>query len=257
MHLPTVFQFVAIASALFGVLCTGLLAFAARRHVGVARRGHRLLAAGAGVTLLTVVGGIVASRAVEEHLVHTQPGRTSLGNLLATGVALGSVLLLLGLLAMPGGAPDRSRALRYLLDALVIAAALWFVGCVLLSTPTKLLGDRTPYWCRPLLLPAAVAALALGLSVMAAMRARRPRGPLVGVGIGVTAVTIAGSALAGGVCQGWTEASWVALIAMPAGLGLIAVASRRAERPPRQSWVGVGHAAHRDARHIPRGAGDA
>jgi diguanylate cyclase (GGDEF)-like protein len=250
-----VFQFVAIASALFGVLCTGLLTFSAFRAAGTARRGHRFLAAGAGITLLTVVGGIVASRAVEEHLVHTQPSRASLGNLLAISVALGSVLLLLGLLGMPGGAPDRSRALRYLLDALVIAAALWFVGCVLLSTPTRLLGERTPYWCRPLLLPAAVAALALGLSVMAAMRARRPRGPLVGVGIGVTTVTIAGSALAGGVCQGWTEASWVALIAMPAGLGMITYAARRAERPARQSWAGVGDADDRDADMTRRGAG--
>jgi diguanylate cyclase (GGDEF)-like protein len=250
-----VFQIAAITSALFGVLCTGLLVFSALRHAGPARRGHCLLAAGAGVTLLTVAGGIAASRAVEEHLVHTQPGRTSLGNLLAVGVALGSVLLLLGLLGMPGGAPDRSRALRYLLDALVIGAAPWFVGCVVLSPPTELLGGRTPYWCRPLLLPAGVAALSLGLSIMAAMRARRPRGPLVGVGIGVTAVTIAGSALAGGVCQGWTEASWVALIAMPAGLGMIAYAARRADRPVKQPWTGVADADERDADMTRRGAG--
>ncbi|WP_246278561.1 putative bifunctional diguanylate cyclase/phosphodiesterase [Phytohabitans rumicis] len=213
------------------MVCAGSLVASARRRTGATRRAHRLLAGGAAVGAVTVAGGIAASLAVQQHVVHTQHDKTSLGSLLAVGVALSCGLLLLGLLTLPGAAPKPAGALRHTLDGLVIAAALWFVGWVLVSKPTHLLGDHTPYWCKPLLMPAAVAALALGVSAITAMRAPRPRRPLVAVGVGVTAAAAAGIGLAGGVCQGMTLLADLSAIALPAALGLVVYAARRADRP--------------------------
>jgi diguanylate cyclase (GGDEF)-like protein len=223
---------VATAGVVFALVCVVLLAASARARAGASRRAHRLLAAGAAAGALTTAGGIAASIAVQEHIVHTQHEKTSLGSLLALGVAVSSGLLLLGLLTLPGAAPSRPGMLRYLLDALVIAAALWFVGWVAVSEPTRVLGDRTPFWCRPLLVPAAIAALALGVSVITAMRAARPRGPLVRVGTGVTLAAVAGMGLAGGVCQGMTALVDVSAVALPAALGLVAFAARGTDRWP-------------------------
>jgi diguanylate cyclase len=230
--LPSVVAAVATTGVVFALVCVVLLVASARARVGVSRRAHWLLAAGAAVGALTTAGGIAASVAVREHVVHTQPDKTSLGSLLALGIALSSALLLVGLLALPGAAPSRPGMFRYLLDALVIAAALWFVGWVAVSEPTHLLGERTPYWCRPLLIPAAVAALALGVSAITAMRAPRPRGPIVRVGAGVTLAAIAGMGLAGGVCQGMTPLVDVSAVALPVALGIVAFAARRTDRTP-------------------------
>ena len=103
--------------------------------------------------------------------------------------------LLAGTLALPGAAESPGAALRNLLDGLVIAAALWFVGWVLVSEPTRLLGEHTPYPCLPLLLPSAVAAVAIGLTVVLAMHAHRPRHGTVRVALGVTLVAVAATAL--------------------------------------------------------------
>jgi diguanylate cyclase len=230
--LPSVVAAVATAGVVFALVCVVLLAASARARAGVTRRAHLLLAAGAAVGAVTTAGGIAASIAVQEHVVHSQHDKTSLGSLLAVGIALSSALLVAGLLMLPGAAPSLPRAFRYLLDALVIAAALWFVGLVAVSEPTHVLGDRTPYWCRPLLIPAAIAALSLGVNVITAMRAARPRGPIVRVGAGVTLAAVAGIGLAGGVCQGMTLLVDASAVALPAALGMVAFAARRTDRPP-------------------------
>ena len=79
------------------------------------------------------------------------------------------------------GCPARPRAAARtgcgsLLDALVVAAALWFVGWVLISEPTRLLGDATPAgwpWCSA---AAVTAAVAVGLTVVVGVRRRDARG---------------------------------------------------------------------------------
>ncbi|WP_173042910.1 putative bifunctional diguanylate cyclase/phosphodiesterase [Phytohabitans flavus] len=209
-----------------------MLTASARAHAGACRRAYWLLAAGAAVAALTCVGGIAASIAMQEHVVHSQPDRTLLGSLLALGIAVSSGLLLAGLLMLPGAAPTPPGMLRHLLDALVIAAAVWFVCWVAVSEPTHLLGDRTPSGCRPLLIPAAIAALALGVSVITAMRAPQPRGPVVRVGAGVTLAAVAGIGLASGVCQGRTLLVDVSAVLLPAALGIVAFAARHADRMP-------------------------
>nr|WP_232075896.1 bifunctional diguanylate cyclase/phosphodiesterase [Phytohabitans suffuscus] len=176
--------------------------------------------------------------------MHGQPGWTTLGSLLAFGIAVSSGLLLVGLLMLPGAAPSRRGIFRYLLDAVVIAAALWFVGWVAVAEPTHALGDRTPFWCRPLLVPAGIAALALGVSVITALRAPRPRGPLVRVGAGVTLVAVAGMGLAGGVCQGMATLAGAGAVALPVALGIIAFAAREtgqgaARRPSQRDQPGT------------------
>ncbi|WP_460847630.1 putative bifunctional diguanylate cyclase/phosphodiesterase [Phytohabitans suffuscus] len=221
-----------------------MLVASARARAGATGRAHGLLAAGAAVGALTTAGGIAASIAVREHAVHGQPGWTTLGSLLAFGIAVSSGLLLVGLLMLPGAAPSRRGIFRYLLDAVVIAAALWFVGWVAVAEPTHALGDRTPFWCRPLLVPAGIAALALGVSVITALRAPRPRGPLVRVGAGVTLVAVAGMGLAGGVCQGMATLAGAGAVALPVALGIIAFAAREtgqgaARRPSQRDQPGT------------------
>ena len=230
--LPSVVAVVAAAGAVFALACAVLLAVSARSRVGASRCALRLLAAGAVLGALTTAGGIWAGEALREHIVHSQHDKTSLGTLLAVGVGLSTALLLVGLLMLPGGATSRQDAgKRYLLDAFVIAAALWFVGWVALSEPTRVLGDRTR-WCVPLILPVVVAGLALGVSVITSMRAPRPRGPIVWVSTGVALTALAGMGLAGGVCQGMTPLVEGSAIALPVGLGLVAFAARRARQAP-------------------------
>ena len=230
MPLPSVVAAVATAGVVFVLVCAVRLAASARARADARRRAHRLLAAGAVAGTLTAAGGIVASLALREHMVHTQGDQTMLGSLLAVGVALSSGLLLFGLLLLPGVAPTLSGALRYLLDAVVIATAIWFVGWVLLSEPTRALGESTPRWCQPLLIPAAVVALSIGVTAITMMRAPRPRGPVVWVGCGATVAAVSGLGLAGGVCQGATSLVYASVIAFAAGIGVVAVAAPRTDR---------------------------
>ncbi|MFC0530101.1 putative bifunctional diguanylate cyclase/phosphodiesterase [Phytohabitans kaempferiae] len=211
--------------------CVVRLAASARARAGATRHAHRLLAAGAAAGALTTAGGIAGSLAVREHVVHERSDLTSLGGLLATGVGVSGVLLLAGLLALPGAAPSVRGALRYLLDGFVIAAAVWFVCWVAVTEPTRLLGDSTPLWCEPVLVPAAIAALTLGVAVIIVIRAPRPRGPIVWVGAGVTLATVAGIGVAGGVCKGQPLFADLSAVVLSAAFGVVAFAARRTDRP--------------------------
>jgi diguanylate cyclase (GGDEF)-like protein len=148
-------------------------------------------------------------------------------------MALGSLGLLAGTLMLPGAAEGPGAALRHLLDALVIAAAIWFVGWVMVSEPLRVLGGHTPGPRTTLLLPAAVAAVAIGLTTVLAMHAYRPRTATVWVAAGASVVAGSAIALAGGICQRLPVIDLLGAIVLPAGLLVVARAVKVADRPVR------------------------
>jgi diguanylate cyclase (GGDEF)-like protein len=225
VHLPSGIEFAAGASTLAAIPSAAVLASSARGRVGPTRIAHRLLAVGTAIVALTVVAGLGASLTMRHDWVHRWHDRMMLATLLAVGTTAGTATLLAGVLWLSGGRGG-GRAVRHLLDALVIAAAIWFVGWVLISRPTRVLGDQTPRGCTPVLLPCVVAALALGVAAIVAMRCPRPRGGMVLLGSGVLLVAIGGVGLAAGTCQHWWGALAAGIVAMPLGLLAVAGASR-------------------------------
>jgi diguanylate cyclase (GGDEF)-like protein len=219
-----------LAGFLVAVPAVALLAASGRRHTGPARRAHLLLAAGGAVVTGAALAGLL-SAVLMQHGSHGFATRNALGSAVAYAMALGTVALLAGTLMLPGAAESPGAALRHLLDGLVIAAAVWFVGWVLVSRPTHILGGKTPYDCLPLLLPAAVAAVAFGLTSVLSMHAHRPRHITVRVAGGVTLVAVAATALAGGICQQWPLAMLLSAFLLPGGLVVVAAAVRVADRP--------------------------
>ena len=132
-------------------------------------------------------------------------------------------------------APRRARAPRCgtCWTAWSIAAALWFVGWVLVSEPTRILGDATP-----MRLPAGAAAgrasprSPLGLTTVLACTRTGPGMITVRVAGGVTMVAVAATALSGGICQDWpTSTCCSARCCCPAGLVVVARAVKVADRP--------------------------
>ncbi len=227
MHPPSAVEWAALASLLVAVPAVALLAFSGRRHTGAARRAHLILAAGGAIVVGAALAGLLSA-------VLAHPGRThdnELGSAVAAAMAIGTATLFAGTLLLPGASESSGAALRHLLDGLVIAAAAWFVGWVVVVEPVGILGRYTPYGCVPLLLPAAVAVVAGSLTTVLAVRAHRPRHITVQVGGGVTVVAIAATALAGGICQDWRGAVLLSAGLLPAGLILVAHAVRAADRP--------------------------
>ena len=157
----------------------------------------------------------------------------ALGTAVAIAMALGTLTLLIGTLVLPGSAENPGAALRNLFDGLIIAAALWFIGWVLVSAPTRILGERTPYPCLALLLPTAVALVAIGLTAVLAMHAHRPRQGTVRVSLGVSMVAVGSTALSAGICRESPRAVLASAILLPAGLIVVARAARTVNRPVR------------------------
>nr|MDT0663039.1 bifunctional diguanylate cyclase/phosphodiesterase [Micromonospora sp. DSM 115978] len=203
-----------------------MLGLSARRRSGPSRQAHALLAAGAAVTAVCVVVALVAVTAYSDHWSHHRPERITLATVVALGMALSGLLLCAGLLRLPGAAGNAAGALRLILDGLVIAASLWFVGWVLLSEPTKLLGDHTPLACPSVLVTTVTFTMAIGLTVIVWARSPRPRYGLALVGGGISLVTAGGLALATGVCQAGPRLALISAALLPVGLVLIAIASR-------------------------------
>jgi diguanylate cyclase (GGDEF)-like protein len=224
VHSPSGVELAGLASLLVAVPAVALLANSGRKHTGAARRAHLLLAAGAAVTTAAALAGLLSSL----FLVH---GPAQLASAVAVAMALGTLTLLAGTLMLPGAAESPGAAARHLLDGFVVAAALWFVGWVLLSQPTRLLGDQTPGRCLSMLLPAGVAAIALGLTAVLAMHAHRPRHITVRVAAGVTMVAVAATALSAGICQEWPVVVLLSAVLLPAGLVVVARAVKVADRP--------------------------
>nr|GID86006.1 hypothetical protein Ade03nite_49300 [Actinoplanes derwentensis] len=200
-----------------------------RRHTGAARRAHLLLAAGGAiVTGAALAGLITALITVHEH---TPAHNRSLATAVAVGMGLGTVLLLAGTVVLPGAARSPGAVLRHVLDGLVIAAAIWFVGWVLVSRPTRVLGGATPEQCPAILLPAVLLVLGLGLTAVLALHAHRPRRHTVRVAAGVTVVACAANLLAIGICRSAEGFILVAGLLLTAGLAWVAGAVRAADRP--------------------------
>ena len=226
MQSPSDVELAGLASLLVAVPAVALLGNSGRRHTGVARRAHLLLAAGGAIVTGAALAGLLSS------LITDAPvPRMGLGSAVAIAMTIGTLILLTGTAALPGAAASPGAALRHLLDGLIIAAGLWFVGWVLLSEPTHLLGDATPMACPSLLLPAAVAVIAIGLTIVLALHAHRPRLITVRVAAGVSLVAVGASGLAGGICQGWPLIVLGGAVALPGGLFVIARAVKAADRP--------------------------
>ena len=218
-----------LVGLLVAVPAVAYLGQSGRRHTGAARRAHLLLAAGGAIATAAALAGLVTALITDGHDV---PGHArTLATAVAVGMGLGTLTLLAGTVALPGAARSPSAAIRHVLDGLVIAAAVWFVGWVLISRPTRILGDATPDECLAILLPAVLMVLALGLAAVLALHAHRPRRHTVRVAVGVTVVAAAANVLAIGICRqndGFTLASGLLLTA---GLTLVAWAVRAADRP--------------------------
>jgi hypothetical protein len=227
VHSPSGVELAGLASLMVAVPAVALLGNSGRKHTGPARQAHLLLALGAAIATAAALAGLLSAlySAQGAGLEH----RETLGSAVAAGMALGTLFLLAGTLMLPGAAESPGAALRHLLDGLVIAAAIWFVGWVLLSEPIRLLGDRE--LCAPMLLPAGVAAVAIGLTAVLALHAYRPRQATVWVAAGGTLVAIAATALPVGIWQHWPVVVLLSAVLLPAGLLVVARAVKVADRP--------------------------
>jgi diguanylate cyclase len=228
VHSPSGVELAALASLVVAVPAVALLGDSGRRHAGAARRAHLLLAAGGALVTAAALAGLLSAvlpdGTPEEH-------RRALSSALSVAMALGTLTLLAGTLVLPGAASSPGAALRHLLDGLVVAAAVWFVGCVLVAAPLRILGSRTPVAAVPTVLPAAVAVVAFGLTTVLALHAHRPRRATVRVAAGVTAVAVAAAALVAAVCEHWPLVVLLSAVLLPAGLVAVALAVRGAGRP--------------------------
>ncbi|WP_164466316.1 putative bifunctional diguanylate cyclase/phosphodiesterase [Actinoplanes teichomyceticus] len=221
-----------LAGLLAAVPAVALLGRSGRRHTGAARRAHLLLAAGGALVTAAALAGL-ATALLTGHGHDLAPGSRTLATAMAAGMAIGTLTLLAGTVALPGAARGPAAALRHVLDGLVIAAAIWFAGWVLLTRPTRILGDATPYRCTAVILPAVLAVLALGLTGVLALHAHRPRRHTVRVGAGVSLAATAATGLSGGICRGRESLVLVSVLLLSAGLILVAWAVRAADRPVR------------------------
>ncbi|WP_422774872.1 putative bifunctional diguanylate cyclase/phosphodiesterase [Plantactinospora sp. WMMC1484] len=203
-----------------------MLAFSAQRHAGARRVGCWLLAAGGALAAASAGLGMFVVVTLAEQWSREQDQRTALGTVVAAGMALGAALLCAGLLRLPGVAESGAAALRLVLDGLVIGAALWFVGWVLLAEPTRVLGDLTPRGCPAILTATVTAAVAVGLAFIVGVRVRAPRGGLWLAGAGVIVVAGCGLAISAGVSQAGPVVALVGAVLLPFGLLMIALAGR-------------------------------
>ncbi|GGQ93816.1 hypothetical protein GCM10010168_07060 [Actinoplanes ianthinogenes] len=221
-----------LAGLLAAVPAVALLGQSGRRHTGDARRAHLLLAVGGAlVTAAALAGLATALLTVHHHHDGGPPGTRTLATAMAIGMAIGTLTLLAGTVALPGAARGPAAALRHVLDGLVIAAAIWFVGWVLLARPTRILGSATPYQCVAVILPALLAVLGLGLTGVLALHAHRPRRHTVRIGAGVSLTAIASAGVSSGICRKGDELVLTSVLLLSAGLILVAWAVRAADKP--------------------------
>jgi diguanylate cyclase (GGDEF)-like protein len=223
---PSGVELAGLAIVLVAVPAVALLGDSGRRHTGAARRAHLLLAGGGAIATAAALAGVLSAL-----MTDMPPPRMGLGAAVALGMAIGTTVLLAGTAALPGAAESAGAAVRHVLDGLIIAAALWFVGWTLLTPPTHLLGRHTPMACPSLLLPAAVATISVGLTCELMLHAHRPRRITVRVAGGVSLVAIAATGIAGSICQGWPLVEMLSAILLPGGLFVIARAVKAADRP--------------------------
>ncbi|GAA2904466.1 hypothetical protein Acy02nite_60200 [Actinoplanes cyaneus] len=235
VHSPSGMELAGLAGLLAAVPAVALLGRSGRRHTGAARRAHLLLAAGGALVTAAALAGLATVLLTEHHHQDHDAvsGSRTLATLMAIGMASGTLTLLAGTIALPGAARGPAAALRNVLDGLVIAASVWFVGWVLVARPTRLLGEATPYQCAAVILPAVLAVVALGLTGVLALHAHRPRRHTVRIGLGVSLTAIASAGVTSGICRRADELVLTSVLLLSAGLILVAWAVRAADRPVR------------------------
>lgn len=193
---------------------------------GAERVAYRLLAVGAGVASVALVGGLAGLAAPHADWTGHRDHRILLANMIALTFAMAGVALCLGLLRLSGGVRGAAAAARLALDGVVTAAGLWFAGWVLVVEPTRALGAATPAGCPPILLASAAAAGAVGLAGIVMLRAPLLWHRMVLAATGVGLVAIGGLLLAAGVCQSGAVLTLTAVVLTCAGLSSLALASR-------------------------------
>ncbi|WP_370644312.1 putative bifunctional diguanylate cyclase/phosphodiesterase [Actinoplanes sp. L3-i22] len=232
VHSPSGMELAGLAGLLAAVPAVALLGRSGRRHTGAARRAHLLLAAGGAIVTGAALAGL-ATAVLTEHHHDMSSGSRTLATLMAIGMAFGTLALLAGTVALPGAARGPAAALRQVLDGLVIAASVWFVGWALLARPTRILGDATPYRCASVIIPAVLGVIALGLTGVLALHAHRPRRHTVRVGLGVSLTAIASAGVSSGICRQGDEQVLTSVLLLSAGLILVAWAVQAADKPVR------------------------
>ncbi|MDG4792625.1 bifunctional diguanylate cyclase/phosphodiesterase [Micromonospora sp. WMMD1082] len=238
MHTPPAMIGVAVLSALIALAAGVLLAAAVRRRATPHRQAYAVLAAGGAVALVTMLVGLAVVLATNAHWAQEQQQRTGWATLVALGTAVGGLLFCGGLLRLPGVTGSAPSAARLALDGVIVGAALWFVGWVLLSEPTRLLGDATPSACPSILLASVSAALSVGLAVIMVLRAPAPRRGLALLGTGITASSVGGLGVAAGLCQAGPVLALTGAAVLAVGLLVAAVAAYRID-PPGQLAIDV------------------
>ncbi|MFG1888564.1 putative bifunctional diguanylate cyclase/phosphodiesterase [Micromonospora sp. NPDC049051] len=230
MQFPPGMVAVAVLCGLVAAAAT-ILSFAGVRRAGPHRQAYALLAAASGVALVTLLLGVAVALSTAGHAEHVPQRRTGWAGIVSIGTAASGLLFCAGLLRLPGVATTAAATARLALDGLVMASAFWFVGWVLFSEPTRLLGAATPMACVPILLATVSAALIAGLALIVAFRAPPPRGRAVWLGAGATAVTCGGLGLATGLCQAGPGVALVGAVVLASGLAAAAWAGRRMDTP--------------------------
>ncbi|MEU4338286.1 EAL domain-containing protein [Micromonospora lupini] len=231
MHLPPGLVAVAALSGVVAAAATVLLTMVARRRSGPRRPAHLLLAGAAGTSLASLLVGLVAVLSTSDHWAHEQGQRTGWATVAAIGTAVSGLAFAAGLLRLPGVAATAAGTARLALDGLTMAAALWFVGWVLFSEPTRLLGDATPMACPAILVATVSAALGAGLAVIVVFRAAAPRQRLAVLAAGISAVSCGGLGLSAGLCQAGPTMALAGAAVLAAGLLTVALAVYQADRP--------------------------
>ncbi|MFC0098677.1 putative bifunctional diguanylate cyclase/phosphodiesterase [Micromonospora marina] len=220
---------VAVLSGIAAAGAAVLLAASVRHRTGPRRPAHLLLAVAAGAALFSLVVGLGGLLAAGDHWAHRQGQRTGWAVLVAAGTTLAALGLGAAVLRLPGAAATRAATARLLLDGLIMGSALWFVGWVAFSEPTRLLGGATPVACLPIVLATVSAALTTGLTVIVVLRVAPPRGWLTLLAAGATAVTAGGLGVSAGLCQAGPGMVLTGAVLTAAGLLATAVAGRRAD----------------------------
>jgi diguanylate cyclase (GGDEF)-like protein len=225
VHVSSVVAAFALGCGLVAGAGAVVLTGTARRHGGAGGNGPRWLAVGAALAAVTLVLGL-AGTAVLPGGWGPHGQRMLLANLVGAGTAVTAVAFCAGLLRLPGAAGSAALALRYATDAVVVAAGLWFVGWVLLSEPTRLLGTGTPSGCPAVLVATVTTAVTAGFATIVTVRSTRPRRHLVLPGLAATAVAVGGLGLAAGICQTGPRTALAGALLMAAGVLALALSTR-------------------------------
>src|ERR1700760_128755 len=120
VHSPSGVELAGLLSLMVAVPAVAVLANSGRKHTENPRRAHQLLAFGGAIATAAALAGVINDLLTADH------HRVALGGAVAVTMAVGTLSLIAGTLRLPGAADGFGGALRHVLDALVIAAAVWF-----------------------------------------------------------------------------------------------------------------------------------